>query len=169
MKLREYHLEDYEEVVDLFYNTVHSVNAEDYTEEQLDAWAPEDKSLPKLDSRLLNSYAVVAEKDGIIVGFGNAEDTGYFDCLYTHKDYQRIGVATLIADSIEKYLYGKGIQIIAVDASVTAKPFFEKREYLVLQKESVERRGQTIAYFKMQKNLMNEHHPVFEKSDTIQK
>ena len=39
IKLREYKTTDYEQLEQLFYNTVHSVNAKDYTKEQLDVWA----------------------------------------------------------------------------------------------------------------------------------
>lgn len=38
-KTRKYTPEDCGTLADLFYNTVHSVNAEDYTEEQLAVWA----------------------------------------------------------------------------------------------------------------------------------
>ena len=37
MELREYKPTDCEQMAQLFYNTVHSVNAKDYTEEQLNA------------------------------------------------------------------------------------------------------------------------------------
>ena len=39
MEIRAYRREDIKEIAELFYNTVHTVNAADYTEEQLDAWA----------------------------------------------------------------------------------------------------------------------------------
>lgn len=37
MELREYKSTDCEQMAQLFYNTVHSVNVKDYTEEQLNA------------------------------------------------------------------------------------------------------------------------------------
>ena len=39
MQLREYQPSDCAQMTELFYQTVHSVNAKDYTKEQLDAWA----------------------------------------------------------------------------------------------------------------------------------
>ena len=39
MQLREYQPSDRAQMAELFYQTVHSVNAKDYTKEQLDAWA----------------------------------------------------------------------------------------------------------------------------------
>lgn len=39
MLIREYQSSDCKELAELFYNTVHAVNAKDYTKEQLDVWA----------------------------------------------------------------------------------------------------------------------------------
>jgi len=153
MQVRKYHSEDLQIIANLFYDTIHSVNAVDYNEAQLDAWAPKDRDLFEWKNKFSNNYTVVAEKDGIIVGFGNVKGTEYFDCLYTHKDYQGIGVATLIADCIEKNFRDQGIQNITTDASITAKHFFEKRGYLAQQEQIVECRGQLFTNFKMQKIL----------------
>lgn len=39
MFIREYRPSDCRELAELFYHTVHTVNAKDYSPEQLDAWA----------------------------------------------------------------------------------------------------------------------------------
>lgn len=39
MIIRPYCEEDLEEIAQLFYDTVHTVNAKDYTPRQLDVWA----------------------------------------------------------------------------------------------------------------------------------
>ena len=39
MHIRTYQPSDCEEIAELFYRTVHSVNAKDYSPAQLDAWA----------------------------------------------------------------------------------------------------------------------------------
>jgi putative acetyltransferase len=153
--LREYHSEDCAEIMQLFYDTIHSVNAADYNENQLDAWAPKEIDIAYWDSRFLQDHAVVAEKDGIIVGIGTLKSAGYFDLLYVHKDYQRIGIATLIADEIERCFRVNGITTVTTDASITARPFFENRGYVVLKKQSVETRGQSLINFKMQKMLLS--------------
>ena len=154
VKLCKYHPDNCKYVQELFFNTVHSINSVDYTESQLDAWAPKDMDLHTWNDRLLrNNYAITAKLNDIIVGIGTADDTGYFDLLYVHRDYQRMGIATLIADDIEKYFSNKDIQVISTDASVTAKPFFEKRGYSVQKEQSVESRGQYLTNYKMKKKL----------------
>ena len=47
MFVRGYQMSDCKEITELFYNTVHTVNAQDYNQEQLNAWAPEKMDLQK--------------------------------------------------------------------------------------------------------------------------
>ena len=58
MIIREYQSSDCKALTELFYNTVHTVNAKDYTKEQLDAWATgkvDLKKWKKEDTKLLKS------------------------------------------------------------------------------------------------------------------
>lgn len=41
MEIRKYKQSDCRILTELFYHTVHTVNAKDYTKEQLDVWADE--------------------------------------------------------------------------------------------------------------------------------
>ena len=61
MIVREYRSEDCEELLRLFYGTVHAVNARDYTKEQLDAWATGKEDAVRWDASLRAHYALVAE------------------------------------------------------------------------------------------------------------
>ena len=47
MLIRNYQPSDCTEMAELFYNTVHTINAKDYTKEQLDAWASGQVDLEK--------------------------------------------------------------------------------------------------------------------------
>lgn len=47
MILRSYKIRDCKKLINLFYNTVHTVNAKDYTSEQLDVWLPKNIDLRK--------------------------------------------------------------------------------------------------------------------------
>lgn len=80
----------------LFYDTVHEVNIRDYTAEQVNAWADGNIDLAAWDKSFTEHYTVVAEENGVIVGFGDITEGGYLDRLYVHKDYQRKGIATAI-------------------------------------------------------------------------
>ena len=149
MTLRDYTKTDCAELAELFYDTVHTVNANDYTQEQLDAWATGKVNLEAWNESFQAHHTVVAEMDGKIVGFGDMDETGYLDRLYVHKDYQRRGVAAAICDALEQRT--KAAEF-TTHASITARPFFEKRGYTVAREQQVERRGVWLTNFVMKKS-----------------
>ena len=67
--------------------------------------------------------------------------------MYVHADYQGRGIATAICNKLEQSVSGK----IVTHASVTAKPFFEKRGYKVIKEQSVERQGVFLTNYVMEK------------------
>ena len=149
MTLRDYTITDCAELARLFYDTVHTVNARDYSREQLDAWATGEVNLEAWNQSFQAHHTVVAELDGQIVGFGDMDETGYLDRLYVHKDYQRRGVAAAICDALEQRT--KAAEF-TTHASITARPFFEKRGYTVAREQQVERRGVWLTNFVMKKS-----------------
>lgn len=137
MLIREYQTSDCKEITELFYNTVHTVNANDYTKEQLSVWATRQVDLEKWNESLQEHFSVVVVDDEIIVGFGNIDNTGYLDRLFVHTDYQGKGIATAICNQLEQAVKGD----ITTHASITAKPFFEKRGYKIVKEQQIERQG----------------------------
>lgn len=146
--IRDYNSEDCNNLAELFYNTVHSVNAKDYSEEQLNVWATGNIDLDQWNNSFLEHFTVVAVEDDIIVGFGDIDKTGYLDRLFVHKDYQRRGIATAICNELEKVINRSKI---TTHASITARPFFEKRGYKVIKEQEVERRGIVLKNYFMEK------------------
>ena len=121
MLIRAYWPSDCMELAELFYNTVHTVNARDYTKEQLNAWATGQINLEEWNRSLQQHYSLVAVDAQIITGFGDIDETGYLDRLFIHADYQGKGIATGICNRLEQAVQGN----IVTHASITARPFFE--------------------------------------------
>lgn len=67
-------------------------------------------------------HSLVAEEDGVTVGFADMDADGYLDRLYVHKDYQGRGVATALCDALEQAVQ---CEAYTTHASITARPFFE--------------------------------------------
>ena len=85
--LRPYRPEDCPELARLFYDTVHTVNAADYSPEQPSAWAAGEVDLAAWNASFLAHRTIVAETAGVILGFGNMDAAGYLDRLYVHKNW----------------------------------------------------------------------------------
>ena len=148
MFLRMYNTSDCEFLAELFYQTVHNVNAKDYTKEQLDVWATGNVNLNEWDKSFLEHFTIVAIKNEIIVGFGDIDKTGYLDRLYVHKDYQRQGIASAICDELEQLV---NTNKIITHASITAKTFFAQRGYRVIKGQEVIRDGISLTNYVMEK------------------
>lgn len=147
IRIRDYESADCEAMAKLFYDTVHTVNARDYTQAQLNAWATGSVDLTAWDASFLGHKTLVAEKNSQILGFGDLAEDGYLDRLYVHRDWQGKGIATAICDALEKSVRGS----VTTHASITARPFFEHRGYVVRREQHVERQGIRLTNYVMEK------------------
>jgi len=131
MFLRAYRPADKRHVQQLFYDTVHSMNARDYTPEQLDIWAPAE---PRREAwaRLDEQFCFVVEAQKVIVGFVSMAHDGLVDFLFVHQDYQGKGIAATLLKYVERLARKKGITKLRTEASVTAQGFFEKKGFSTL-------------------------------------
>lgn len=148
LEIKEYKPIYCEEMAELFYNTVHTINAKDYTIQQRKVWATGEVDLVAWNTSFLKNYTLIAVEGEKVVGFGDITATGYLDRLYVHKDYQRKKIATTLCDRLEK---GVEVSRITTHASITARPFFEKRGYVVVKEQQVERKGILLTNYVMEK------------------
>jgi putative acetyltransferase len=149
-----------EEILTLFYQTVHTVCRKDYTLRQLDVWAPRHPLKGAWEKKLAESWVRVARMENKIVGFCNLQEKNcYFDCLYVHKDYQGRGVASALVKKLELRAIEAKISKLTVDASATALPFFKQKGYHMLKKQTVVREGEELTNYVMEKTLLPKRKP----------
>lgn len=153
MEFREYNNTDLHAVMDLFYVTVHEVNKNDYSEEQLDAIAPKDANEYHWEKSLEKNHTIVVEEDDKLIAFGNIGKTGYLDRLYVHPDYLRKGIASKLVEELEEYAKKHGSHVINVTSSITSKAFFESKGYAVIEEQINERRGERLLRYLMEKKI----------------
>lgn len=108
-------------------------------------WASGEIDLDKWNQSLQEHYSVVAVENDVIVGFGDIDSTGYLDRLFVHADHQNRGIATAICNQLEQIIQ----ENITTHASITAKPFFEKRGYQVVKEQQVNQQGIFLVNYKM--------------------
>ena len=148
MTLRPYQTGDLAAIAGLFYESVHTLCRGDYTTEQLDAWATGSIDEEALDASFRAHHTLVAEENGVLLGFADMAEDGYLDRLYVHPAHTKKGVATALVNALEAACPAAQF---TTHASMTARPFFEKRGYRVEQEQQVVRRGVTLTNFIMKK------------------
>lgn len=155
IRVRPYRPSDLPVLMQLFYDTIHTVCRGDYTDAQLAAWAPREQDAAAWAESLRTHDTRVAEIGGRIVGFGDL--TGdYLDRLYVDRRYQRLGIGTAIADALEQAALDTGVPALEVHASRPARPFFEKRGYQLVRPQHVTRRGETLLNYILRKPFIEE-------------
>jgi len=151
--VRDYGRDDAREICHLFYETVQTVNLADYSPEQVRAWAPAPPDPDAWHARMSGRHTLVAEGDGGVVGFAELEEDGHLDMFYCRWDVVGRGVGSLLYAAVEERARGLGINRIFTEASITARPFFERKGFAVLRRNTVVRRGVELTNFSMKKVL----------------
>jgi putative acetyltransferase len=154
MKIRLFRPEDAARIAQLFHDTVREINIRDYSESQVKAWAPDDLYFRNWLEVCADRFTYVAEQDGEIVGFGELEADGHIDCFYCHKNYQGCGIGKQIYRAIEAKAVELGLNRLFVEASITAKPFFQRMGFSVIREQQVSSRGETFINYAMAKFLL---------------
>ncbi len=149
LTIRDYQSDDAREIADLFHDAIHAIGPEYYSPEQLEAWAPTPPDYDRWKRRLDMKQLYVATMGQKIVGFIELDPDGYIDWMFTHKDYQRQGIAGQLYDHLRTMAVQKGIQRLYVEASKLAKPFFEARGFHVVKENCIERLGQHLTNYSM--------------------
>ena len=98
---------------------------------------------------LLANYAITRDRDVM------AELVeGYLPlCRAIARKFRGQGVATALADGLEQSARAEGHRKLVTHASITARPFFEKRGYQVVREQQVERKGLLLTNYVMEKML----------------
>jgi len=153
LKISEYKENHLAELIELFLDVVHSVNAADYTQEQLDMWAPEQVDTEKWRNRIENNFVVIVENENKIVGFGELSPEGCIDMLYVHKDYLRQKVGQQLLECLIQKAKNWGFTEVVTEASITARPFFEKQGFKMVKKQIKTLNSVYFVNYKMKKRI----------------
>ena len=94
----------------------------------MDVWATGSIDLAAWNKSFLAHTSFVAVDGETIAEFGDIDSSGYLDRLYVHKDHQGIGIATALCEKLEASVESA---TVTTHASITARPFFEDRGYVV--------------------------------------
>lgn len=153
MEIRDYQADDAQALTDIFYETIHTVGLEHYTQAQVNAWAPLPVNYEHWRGRLAELPPYVAVIGEQIVGFITLTPVGHIEWTYTHRGYQRRGVGSVLYQFLEARAIDLGLNRLTVCASHFARPFFAKQGFAVLHQNNTERDGQILLNWTMEKHL----------------
>lgn len=138
---------------EIFRDSIEDLTADDYTEAQQEAWASAADDLGVFKTKLSGQLTLVATLEGSPVGFASLEGKDKIDMLYVHPAATGQGVGAMLVDALEKLAGARGTDRLTVDASDSARGFFEKRGYVAQQRNTVSVGDEWLANTTLQKQL----------------
>ncbi len=143
------------ELKQVFQNTVLAINRRDYSQAEVEDWASCGDNLANIEDMIKTHYFIVAvNQQSEIVGFSSITPQGYLHSMFVHKDFQGKGIAIVLLNEIEQYAITNGIVRITSEVSLTARPFFEKRGYIVEEEQKRKANQLSLTNFWMAKQMI---------------
>ena len=138
---------------EIFRDSIEELTADDYSEAQQEAWASVADDAADFGKKLAGQLTLIATLEGSPVGFASLAGKDKVDMLYVHPAAAGQGVGSMLIDALERLAGGRGVSKLNVDASDSARGFFEKRGYTAQQRNSVSVGDEWLANTTMQKQL----------------
>ena len=140
-------------LADIFRESVMELTADDYSEAQQEAWVAAIDDLEGFAKRLGSQLSLIGTLQASPVGFASLAGGNKVDLLYVHPAAAGQGVGAMLIDALEKLAGARGADKLIVDASDTARGFFEKRGYVAQQRNSISVGDEWLANTTLHKQL----------------
>jgi putative acetyltransferase len=137
----------------IFEASILELTGEDYSEAQRAAWAAAAEDEDAFAARLARQTTLIALLGGESAGFASLKGNDQIDMLYVHPRAIGQGVATVLIDALEKLAAGRGAPLLSVDASDTARGFFQERGYRAERRNTVPLEDEWLGNTTMKKKL----------------
>lgn len=149
--IRDYKESDAKVLRALMFHTIRHINICDYSQAQVEAWAPDDLDDAVWLKRVSGLNPFVAVIDNTVVGYADLQPSGLIDHFFCHHEYQGMGVGRTLMEHILSIAKLRKLKRIHSEVSITARPFYEHFGFKVVQEQQVEIRGQKLTNFVMEK------------------
>ena len=144
---------DVPDLAEIFRASIEELTAEDYSEAQQQAWASAADDEEEFGQRLAGELTLVATYGGAAIGFASLAENKRIDMLYVHPAAAGQGAGALLCDALERLAAGRGSKELTVEASDTARGFFEKRGFVGRTRNTLSLAGEWLANTTMSKTL----------------
>ena len=140
-------------LAEIFRASIEELTADDYSDGQREAWASAADDEEEFGARLAGELTLVATYEGAAIGFAALADNKKIDMLYVHPAAVGQGAGAMLCDALERLAVGRGGKELTVEASDTARGFFEKRGFVARTRNTTSLGGEWLANTTMVKPL----------------
>ena len=108
VSLRPYLPADARRCAEIFRSSIEELAAEDYNDEQREAWAARADDEQAFGARLAQALTLLAVIDGAIAGFASLKGADEIDMLFVDPEFARQGVGRTLVDALTRLAQARG-------------------------------------------------------------
>lgn len=153
--IRPYDQRDAADLADVFFRSVRQVALSDYTAAQVGAWAPECPTGEQMNEAASDGRLtlVAASEHDRVVAYIDLERDGHIDHLFCAPEAAGHGIASRLYEAVETAARKQGIRRLFTEASELARRVFERKGFVVLERQDMVLHGVPIHNYRMAKDL----------------
>lgn len=137
----------------VFESAIHGTARRDYSQLQVETWAPREHDAAAWAERVGALAPFVALVDGRISGYADVQADGYIDHFYVASECGGKGVGGLLMQAILARADELALVALHSHVSLTAQPFFAHFGFEVVEHRVVDVRGVQMRNATMRKRL----------------
>ena len=118
----------------IFRASIEEIASEDYSPAQCEAWAGRADDLEAFAGSLAAMLTLAAVDDGEVVGFASPKGPGHIEMIYVNPEFAQAGVGATLLGALETIARGRGATQLTAEVSDTAKPLFDRREFVAVER-----------------------------------
>jgi putative acetyltransferase len=151
--LRDFQAGDEPALRAVFVSAVHGTARRDYSQLQVDTWAPREYDAQAWADRVRGIAPFVALVDDAIVGYADVQPGGFIDHFYVAATASGQGVGGALMRRLLARAEELGLAELTSHVSITAQPFFAHFGYEVVEVCMFDVRGVEMRNATMRKGL----------------
>lgn len=148
--------DDANELLELYRQTIRTVNRNDYNEMQVRTWARDELETSVFEAYIARCQPFVVTNQRQILGYSDLQADGLIDHFYCHHQAQRQGVGSALMQIILNKACEADIRRLYSYVSITARPFFSHCGFTVIRPNRVDIRGVVLDNYLMERVLKDE-------------
>jgi putative acetyltransferase len=137
----------------VFESAIHGTARRDYSQLQVDTWAPREYDAQAWVKRVRGIAPFVASIDDVIVGYADVQTSGYIDHFYVAATAGGQGVGGALMRRLFSRAEEWGLAELTSHVSITAQPFFAHFGFEVVEHRVFDVRGVEMRNASMRRRL----------------
>lgn len=166
MMIRIFQHGDHIAIAEIFCRAIHEIACSAYTPQQCLAWSDRVPNYDHWQKRCELKRPFVATVSEEIAGFLELDPDGHIDCAYINPTFQRQGIMSNLVTHAVNTCFAFNKNRVYVEASICARPMFEKAGFTVIAENIVTIKGVDLLNFRMEKRKPPDSpsHPELSRS-----